>query len=212
MQSPKLVELCELDVWGTLCNLLPLISPCAVHFHFPSFNLSTAHICLSSFIHGCGPSASQQWGRNCIFLSSFPRALIPEQKYFFLFQLCCSFSLCMAQTMDMSTSKLCQEWEKLRENRLSRSTLDLSPLTQQTWRRCWINDARQGHEMRSNSDFTPCGKERCLCARVHTQSEGWNPPRVPHPFWSLGPSCWFFPWCCSVLLQCFQNKYHRKQI
>lgn len=134
---PKLLELHEPDAWGTLCSSIPLISPCAVHFHFPSFNLSTAQICLFSTAHDCGLAERQQRGRNCFLLSSnhVPTDMLWfESEVLFLVQPYCSFSVKITQTVAMATSKQCQ-WENFRENRWSRATLAVCPLIQQfhTW-------------------------------------------------------------------------------
>lgn len=81
---PKLVELCESDVWGALCSLWLLMSPCAVHFHFPSSNLSTAQISAALSIIVAWKSAEGK-ELHFAFLKAwaFLHALIWEQKYFF---------------------------------------------------------------------------------------------------------------------------------
>lgn len=121
--------------------------------------------------------------------------------------------------LQVGTSKLCQEWGNLRENRLSRTIFDLSPLTHQIGRSFWIYDAQLAYEIRSNSDFTPCvlhcsfGKEWFFVHMCPHKSEVCESSGSSTSILNIFTQLLNFSGCCSALLQCFQNKEeHRKQV
>lgn len=103
---------------NVIFDIFPVRPSYAVHFHFPSFNLSpmlsTAQIYLSNILHYCKPSANQQYGRNCCFsffkACGFLRALSWEQKYFFCSAVLFIFTVRMAQTVDTSTLNSVGSW------------------------------------------------------------------------------------------------------
>lgn len=137
---------------------------------------------LCSIIHYCGLKVSRGEGTAFCFPQSMSLPTCSDLRAKILFQPYCSFSVRITQTVDVDTSKQCQDWENWRENRGSRTTLHLSPLTHWAWRRFWINDAQPAHEISSNSDFFAASdRSGALCA-------------------------WSVPWWCSDFLQRFQNK------